>query len=473
MKKTIVGLLDELKSGATTAEALAKAALESAKANAADNAFVSLDEEGALEAARAIDAKRAAGEPLGALAGIPLAVKDNILAKGLRCTCGSKILGNFVAPYDATATERLRAAGAVIVGKANMDEFAMGSTSETSASGPVTNPEWPELIPGGSSGGSAAAVARGTVPAALGSDTGGSIRQPAACCGVVGFKPSYGRVSRWGLVAYASSLDQIGPMANTVEDAALLYDVIAGHDPRDATSATRPSPATLPELEKGDAKVRIGVPRECFGEGLDAGMRDVLQKALDDLKADGAELVDVSLPSLQHAIASYYIIATAEASANLSRFDGVRYGHRSPEANDLESLYRKSRSEGFGKEVQRRILLGTFVLSSGYYDAFYMQAQKVRRLIADDFAKAFAACDVVATPVLPGPPLKRGEGLKDPLAMYLTDIFTVSLNLAGLPGISVPVGSCGGSSASLQLVAPAFEETRLLQSARRLERLRR
>ena len=473
MKKTIVGLLDELNSGATTSEALAKAALESAKANAADNAFVSLDEEGALEAARAIDAKRAAGEKLGALAGIPLAVKDNILAKGLRCTCGSKILGNFVAPYDATATERLRAAGAVIVGKANMDEFAMGSTSETSASGPVTNPEWPELIPGGSSGGSAAAVARGTVPAALGSDTGGSIRQPAACCGVVGFKPSYGRVSRWGLVAYASSLDQIGPMANTVEDAALLYDVIAGHDPHDSTSATRPAPATLPELKNGDPKIRIGVPEECFGEGLDPEMREVLQKALDDLKADGAELVKVSLPSLQHAIASYYIIATAEASANLSRFDGVRYGHRSPEAKDLESLYRKSRSEGFGKEVQRRILLGTFVLSSGYYDAFYMQAQKVRRLIADDFAKAFAACDVVATPVLPGPPLKRGEGLKDPLAMYLTDIFTVSLNLAGLPGISVPVGLCGGSSASLQLVAPAFEETRLLQSAWRLERLRR
>ncbi len=473
MKKTIVGLLDELNSGATTSEALAKAALESAKANAADNAFVSLDEEGALEAARAIDAKRAAGEKLGALAGIPLAVKDNILAKGLRCTCGSKILGNFVAPYDATATERLRAAGAVIVGKANMDEFAMGSTSETSASGPVTNPEWPELIPGGSSGGSAAAVARGTVPAALGSDTGGSIRQPAACCGVVGFKPSYGRVSRWGLVAYASSLDQIGPMANTVEDAALLYDVVAGHDPHDSTSATRPAPATLPELKNGDPKIRIGVPEECFGEGLDSGMRQVLQKALDDLKADGAELVKVSLPSLKHAIASYYIIATAEASANLSRFDGVRYGHRSPEAKDLESLYRKSRSEGFGKEVQRRILLGTFVLSSGYYDAFYMQAQKVRRLIADDFAKAFASCDVVATPVLPGPPLKRGEGLKDPLAMYLTDIFTVSLNLAGLPGISVPVGLCGGSSASLQLVAPAFEETRLLQSAWRLERLRR
>ena len=473
MKKTIVGLLDELNSGATTSEALAKAALESAKANAADNAFVSLDEEGALEAARAIDAKRAAGEKLGALAGIPLAVKDNILAKGLRCTCGSKILGNFVAPYDATATERLRAAGAVIVGKANMDEFAMGSTSETSASGPVANPEWPELIPGGSSGGSAAAVARGTVPAALGSDTGGSIRQPAACCGVVGFKPSYGRVSRWGLVAYASSLDQIGPMANTVEDAALLYDVVAGHDPHDSTSATRPAPATLPELKNGDPKIRIGVPEECFGEGLDSGMREVLQKALDDLKADGAELVKVSLPSLKHAIASYYIIATAEASANLSRFDGVRYGHRSPEAKDLESLYRKSRSEGFGKEVQRRILLGTFVLSSGYYDAFYMQAQKVRRLIADDFAKAFASCDVVATPVLPGPPLKRGEGLKDPLAMYLTDIFTVSLNLAGLPGISVPVGLCGGSSASLQLVAPAFEETRLLQSAWRLERLRR
>ena len=473
MKKTIVGLLDELKSGATTSEALAKAALESAKANAADNAFVSLDEEGALEAARAIDAKRAAGEPLGALAGIPLAVKDNILAKGLRCTCGSKILGNFVAPYDATATERLRAAGAVIVGKANMDEFAMGSTSETSASGPVANPEWPDLIPGGSSGGSAAAVARGTVPAALGSDTGGSIRQPAACCGVVGFKPSYGRVSRWGLVAYASSLDQIGPMANTVEDAALLYDVVAGHDPHDSTSATRPAPATLPDLKNGEAKIRIGVPEECFGEGLDPEMRQVLQKALDDLKADGAELVKVSLPSLKHAIASYYIIATAEASANLSRFDGVRYGHRSPEAKDLESLYRKSRSEGFGKEVQRRILLGTFVLSSGYYDAFYMQAQKVRRLIADDFAKAFASCDVVATPVLPGPPLKRGEGLKDPLAMYLTDIFTVSLNLAGLPGISVPVGLCGGSSASLQLVAPAFEETRLLQSAWRLERLRR
>ena len=473
MKKTIVGLLDELKSGAATSESLTRAALESAKANAAYNAFVSLDEEGALETARAIDAKRAAGEKLGALAGIPVAVKDNILAKGLRCTCGSKILENFVAPYDATATERLRAAGAVIVGKANMDEFAMGSTSETSASGPVTNPAWPELIPGGSSGGSAAAVARGTVPAALGSDTGGSIRQPAACCGVVGFKPSYGRVSRWGLVAYASSLDQIGPMANTVEDAALLYDVVAGHDPRDSTSATRPSPAVLPELKNGEAKIRIGVPEECFGEGLDPEMREVLQKALDDLKADGAELVKVSLPSLQHAIASYYIIATAEASANLSRFDGVRYGHRSPEAKDLESLYRKSRSEGFGKEVQRRILLGTFMLSSGYYDAFYMQAQKVRRLIADDFAKAFSACDVVATPVLPGPPLKRGEGLKDPLAMYLTDIFTVSLNLAGLPGISVPVGSCGGSSASLQLVAPAFEETRLLQSAWRLEQLRR
>ena len=470
--KTLTTMLEELSSGAVTSEALARAALDCAKANASDNAFVSLDEEGAMEAARASDARRAAGKATGALDGVPVAVKDNILAKGQLCTCGSKILENFVAPYDATAVARLREAGAVIVGKTNMDEFAMGSTSETSAAGAVTNPRWPDRIPGGSSGGSAAAVARGTVAAALGSDTGGSIRQPAACCGVVGFKPTYGRVSRWGLVAYASSLDQIGPVAACVEDAARVYDAIAGHDAHDSTSADRPAEPTLPDLKNGSAKVRIGVPRECFGEGVDDEMRQTLQKALDDLKAEGAELVDVSLPSLKHAIASYYIIATAEASANLSRFDGVRYGHRSAEAKDLESLYRKSRSEGFGAEVRRRILLGTYVLSSGYYDAYYMQAQKVRRLVADDFEKAFGSCDLIATPVLPGAPMKRGQGLQDPLAMYLTDVFTVSLNLTGLPGVSVPVGTCGGSSAGLQLIAPSFEEKRLLQCAWRMERLR-
>ena len=462
-------IISQLESG-TSSESLTQQSLQSIVAQKHLNAFVSTLGERALGQARAADARRKAGKTLGPLDGVPVAIKDNLCLIDTRTTCGSKILENFVAPYTATAVEKLEAAGAIIVGKTNMDEFAMGSTNESSHMGPVINPSAPERIPGGSSGGSAAAVAANCVPAALGSDTGGSIRQPAACCGVVGLKPTYGRISRYGLVAYASSLDQIGPIGHTVEDCALLMNVLAGQDPHDNTTSDKPNEDFCAGLGKDITGMRIGVPKEYFGEGLDPKIKTVLMESLAKLEAQGAKLVEVSLPSVRYAISSYYIIATAEASSNLSRFDGVRYTHRAPTARTLNEMYTRSRSEGFGKEVQRRILLGTYVLSSGFYDAYYVKAQKVRRIITDDFNKAFAQCDVIASPTLPSHPLKLGEGLRDPMAMYLSDIYTVSLNLAGLPGISLPCGIADGLKVGLQLVGQPFGETNLLRMASAVER---
>ncbi len=471
-------LQEQLRSGTATSEALVSQSFARIAETQTDNAFLSLRQEQALAEARAIDARRAAGEPLGSLAGIPIAVKDNICVVDSRCSCGSHMLENFTSPYDATAVTRLKAAGAVIVGKTNMDEFAMGSSSETSFFGPVRNPRNPDRIPGGSSGGSAVAVANGSVPLSLGSDTGGSIRQPAACCGVVGLKPTYGRVSRYGLVAYASSLDQIGPFAQTVADAGELLQAISGHDDHDCTSSRHAVDGLLALLDQDLRGVKIGIPAEYFGEGLDPHHRDLLMGLLEKMRAEGALLQPVKLPSMEHAVASYYILATAEASSNLSRFDGVRYTHRAEKPSDLNDLYRRSRAEGFGDEVKRRILLGTFVLSSGYYDAYYMQAQKVRRLINDDFKRAFESCDLIAAPVLPTAPMRLGEGLKDPLAMYLSDIYTVSVNLAGLPGLTVPVGevattgSTERTSTSIQFIGKPFDEARLLQLGAAAERLR-
>jgi aspartyl-tRNA(Asn)/glutamyl-tRNA(Gln) amidotransferase subunit A len=467
---TISDLKKKFENGLSV-ETLISQTLEKVKTNS-HNAFINAREERALESARAIDLAKSQGKDVGFLAGIPIAIKDNICVAGSKATAGSKILENFVSPYNATVTERLEAQGAIIVGKLNMDEFAMGSTSETSFFGNTLNPQDLDRVPGGSSGGSAAVVAADVVPVALGSDTGGSIRQPAACCGVVGLKPTYGRVSRYGLIAYASSLDQIGPLAHTVEDAALVMNAIAGFDSRDCTSAHVQVPDFRALLEQDIKGKKIGIPKEYFGEGLADDQRQVIQKTLDALRSNGAELVDVSLPSLEYAIATYYVLATAEASSNLSRFDGVRYTHRSKEATNLEEMYNKSRSEGFGTEVKKRILMGSYVLSSGFYDAYYMQAQKVRRLIVDDFKKAFVSCDVLAAPTLPSSPMKLGEGYKDPMAVYLSDIYTVSLNLAGLPGISVPCGIDSlGLKSGLQIFGKSFAEAEVLQVARAIERL--
>jgi aspartyl-tRNA(Asn)/glutamyl-tRNA(Gln) amidotransferase subunit A len=468
--KTIREIQDDIQAGKASAESLTKESLAQIEKTQEDNAYISVLQEQALERAAQLDADRAAGKNNGVLDGIPVAVKDNICVEDARATCGSKILENFVAPYNATVTEKLLNAGAVIVGKTNMDEFAMGSTSETSYFGPTKNPQAPDRIPGGSSGGSAAAVANGSVSLALGSDTGGSIRQPAACCGVVGLKPTYGRVSRYGLVAYASSLDQIGPLTNNVADSALLLNVIAGQDDRDNSSAQVATEDFTALLEQDIKGKIIGVPKEYFGKGLDDVVRQELEKGLDRLRAEGAEIKEVSLPSMSYAISSYYVVATAEASSNLSRFDGVRYSHRSADAQNLQEMFTKSRSEGFGEEVKRRILLGTYALSSGYYDAYYVQAQKVRTLIKDDFQKAFQECDVIAGPTMPGLPLEVGKGLEDPMSMYLSDIYTVSLNLAGLPGVSLPCGRVDGLKVGMQLMGKAFAESEILQVASALER---
>jgi aspartyl-tRNA(Asn)/glutamyl-tRNA(Gln) amidotransferase subunit A len=385
---------------------------------------------------------------------------------GLRTTCGSRILGDYAPPYTATAVARLTAAGAIIVGKTNLDEFAMGSSNENSAFGPARNPHNTDYVPGGSSGGSAVAVAAGLAPVALGSDTGGSVRQPASFCGVVGLKPTYGRVSRYGLVAFASSLDQIGPLANTVADAALVLQVIAGHDRHDATSANVEVGDYLAGLNDGVKGLRVGVPAECFAEGLDSEVREHVEAALQQLEAAGAELVEISLPHTKYAVAAYYIIATAEASANLARYDGVRYGFRAEEARTLAELYRRTRDEGFGAEVKRRIMLGTFALSSGYYDAYYEKAQRVRTMLVQDFAEAFNRCEVIATPTAPTPPFKIGEKTADPLAMYLSDIYTVTINLAGLPGVSVPCGmSRAGLPLGAQLIGKPFDEATLLRAS--------
>ncbi|MBK8284022.1 MAG: Asp-tRNA(Asn)/Glu-tRNA(Gln) amidotransferase subunit GatA [Ahniella sp.] len=405
----------------------------------------------------------------GPIAGIPFVHKDLFCTQGARTTAGSAMLSGFVPPYDATVTARLRQAGARCIGKANMDEFAMGSSNENSAFGPVRNPWDLSRVPGGSSGGSAAAVAAGLVPFATGSDTGGSVRQPAAFCGITGFKPSYGRVSRHGMIAYASSLDQAGVLARSIEDCATVLSVLAGADPLDATSVDVPVDAYQAALGAGVVGMRIGVVGSMFGAGVRPEVAATVRSALAELERAGAILVDIDLATLAHAIPAYYVIAPAEASSNLSRYDGVRYGHRAGDVRDLKSLYRKSRSEGFGIEVKRRILGGTYVLSSGYYDAYYLRAQQVRRLIAEDFARAFAGVDVLAGPTTPDVAFRLGEKTEDPLAMYAADINTVAVNLAGLPAVSLPAGLVEGLPVGLQLIAPAFGESRLFAAGQALQ----
>jgi aspartyl-tRNA(Asn)/glutamyl-tRNA(Gln) amidotransferase subunit A len=428
------------------------------------NCFTEVTSEAATASAKEIDSLLAQGKS-APLLGVPIGIKDVICTKGVRTTAGSKILQNFIPPYDATVVKRLKTAGTVSIGKLNMDEFAMGSSNENSAFGPVGNPWNPEYVPGGSSGGSAAAVAARICPATLGTDTGGSIRQPAGFCGIVGLKPTYGRVSRYGVIAYASSLDQVGAFAHNVRDCALVTQAICGADPNDATSVSQPVPAFDKALGKDIKGLRIGIPKEYFVSGLAPDVHDALKKAISTIEGLGAIPVEISLPHTDVAVAVYYILAPAEASSNLARFDGIRYGHRASGKLDLNSLYCKSRSEGFGREVQRRILVGSYVLSSGYFDAYYVKAQKVRSLIAQDFKDAFAQkCDLIVAPTAPTAPFKIGEKVSDPLQMYLNDIFTIPVNLAGLPGMSLPCGfSKEGLPVGLQLIGRPFDEETLFQ----------
>ena len=466
---TLTALRQQLLAGETTPAAILQQ-LESAIAarDGVTGAYLSRDLEAALAEASQADLSL----PLG---GIPIAVKDNMNVLGQPCTCGSRILAeNYRAPYDATVIRKLRAAGAIPFGRMNQDEFAMGSSTENSALQVTRNPRDPARIPGGSSGGSAAAVADTTAIAALGSDTGGSVRQPASHCGVVGLKPSYGRVSRYGLVAFASSLDQIGPLTQSVEDAARILQAIAGFDPLDSTCLDVPVPDYLSNLRDGVRGMKLGVPAEYFGTGIDPGVRKTVEAAIQRLAARGAEIVNISLPHTEHAVATYYVIAPAEASSNLSRFDGIRYGHRTANPSDILDLYKKSRDEGFGPEVKRRIILGTYVLSSGYYDAYYGRAQKVRTLIRRDFEHAFQHVDAILAPVAPTPARKIGSCANDPLHEYLSDIFTLSANLAGIPGISVPCGTTAYDGASLlpvglQILGPHLGEAKLLQIAQAAE----
>lgn len=440
-------------------ESIGKTISDAERLNPELGAFISIDRDGAMATAESLDAD-SSGK---AIAGFTVAIKDNICTKGTRTTCGSKMLEDYVAHYDATAVTRLREAGAAIVGKANMDEFAMGSSNESSAFGPARNPWDPARVPGGSSGGSAVAVASGIVRAALGSETGGSVRQPASLCGIVGLKPTYGRISRYGLVAFASSLDNIGIFGAETSDVAKVLGAIAGHDPLDSTSADVAVPDYASLLDRDIKGKRIGVPRKLFGEGLDADVRDSVENGIESFRRLGAEIIDIELPHANYGIAVYYIIATAEASSNLARYDGVRYGHRTDAASGLREMYFKTRAEGFGEEVKRRVMLGTYVLSSGYYDAYYSKAQKVRALIKQDYRNAFAKCDAILTPTSPSVAFKFGERSEDPIAMYLSDIYTVSANLAGVPGISVPCGlSSEGLPIGLQLQGNFWGEDLLL-----------
>ena len=468
---TIAEARDLLRRRDISASELTRACLEQIKlVDPKLNAFITVCAREAHEQAAAADLRIAAGDA-PALCGIPLAIKDIYATRGVRTTCASKILENFVPPYDATVIARLRAAGAVFVGKANLDEFAMGSSTENSAFGPTRNPHNVERVAGGSSGGSAAAVAADQCLGALGTDTGGSIREPASFCGVVGLKPTYSRVSRYGVIAYASSLDQVGPFAKTVRDAAILMNELAGVDPRDSTCAARPVPDYEAALTGDVTGMRVGVPREYFVDGMNPEVEGAVRAALKAYEAMGARIVEISLPHTRYAIAAYYIVATAEASANLARYDGIRYGLRAAADNNIE-LYNRTRARGFGAEVKRRIMLGTFVLSAGYYDAYYLKGQKVRTLIRGDFERAFADCDVVATPVAPTTAFRLGEKMADPLQMYLSDIFTISVNLAGLPGMSVPCGfDREGLPIGLQLIGPAFGEEPMLRAADAFERL--
>ncbi|KPK99562.1 MAG: glutamyl-tRNA amidotransferase [candidate division Zixibacteria bacterium SM23_73_3] len=440
------------------------------KANPNTNAYVTLLKEQAKESAKRIDDRRSKGENLGALAGLPVAIKDNICTRGVRTTCGSKILSNFVPPYDATVVRRLKEADAVIIGKTNMDEFAMGSSNETSFFGLVKNPFDSQRIPGGSSGGSAAAVALHMATMALGSDTGGSVRQPASLCGVVGMKPTYGRVSRFGLVAFASSLDQIGPITKDVKDCALLSSLICSHDPKDSTSLPE-AESNFTESLEGDVKyIKVGIADEYFGQGLDEEVKEAVMKGITLLEKLGMKVEKISLPHTDKAIATYYVLATAEASSNLARYDGVKYGFRPEEELDLSQMYKKTRSEGFGAEVKRRIILGTYVLSAGYYEAYYAKAQKVRTIIREDFSKAFEKVDVIITPTSPTTAFRIGEKIDDPLTMYLSDIYTTSANLAGIPAISVPCGKDSkGLPIGLQIMGKPLSEDLIFKVAYALE----
>lgn len=472
IERSAADLRQLLLEGAVSAEELASQFLHAIKEREPKvQAFLHVDETAVLSQARAIDEKRKRGEGVGLLAGLPVAVKDNMCSRGELTTCGSKILANFRPPYDAHVIQRLRQADGVLIGRTNMDEFAMGSSTENSAFKMTCNPWDPERIPGGSSGGSAAAVAACMSPLALGSDTGGSIRQPASFCNVVGLKPSYGRVSRFGLVAFGSTLDQIGPLAHDVPSAALLLQAVAGHDPRDSTSIDYPVPAYSDTVDQPLKPLTIGVAREYFGEGLDGEIETAVRSALKVYEGLGAKIRDVSLPHAKYGIAAYYLVATAEASSNLARYDGVHFGHRAEKHGNLIDMMKKSRSEGFGPEVKRRIMLGTYALSSGYKDAYYLKALQVRRLIKDDFDKAFTDCDVVIGPTSPTPPFKIGERSDDPLAMYLADIYTVSCNLAGLAGVSIPCGFMkAGLPIGLQIIGPPMEEAKLLRIARMHEK---
>ncbi len=467
--------LEELRAGiaagSTKAAHLAASYYERIeKKNPRLNVYLSLTKERALEQAARIDALAAKGDPLPPLAGIPIGIKDVLVMKGAPATAASRILQGYQPPYDCTAVKKLEEAGAVLLGKINCDEFAMGSSNENSAYGPVRNPADPERVPGGSSGGSAAAVAANLAVATLGTDTGGSIRQPASFCGVVGVLPTYGRVSRYGLIAFASSLDRIGPLTANVRDAATLLGIIAGHDPCDATSSPAPVPDFAAESDKPAEGLRIGVPKEYFGEGLDPEVRAAVEASIESLKAAGCSVKPVSLPYTRYAVPTYYLIATAEASANLARFDGVRYGYRSPSPENLAAMYSNSRDQGFGAEVKRRILLGTYALSAGYYDAYYLKAQQVRRLLAEEFLRAFAEVDAIVTPTAPTPAFKLGEKSGDPVAMYLADIYTVTASLAGICGVNVPCGATKtGLPVGMQVLAAHLNESTAFRVARAVE----
>jgi aspartyl-tRNA(Asn)/glutamyl-tRNA(Gln) amidotransferase subunit A len=463
-EKTAWELADLLRTRETSAVEITRSCLDRiASVDEKVRAFVTLTGERAIEDARRADALLAEGKGR-AFTGVPVAIKDNMCMKGFRCTCGSRILANFVPPYDAGVVTRLRDEGMVILGLANMDEFAMGSSTETSYWGPTHNPWDPALTPGGSSGGPVAAVASSEVPVSLGSDTGGSIRLPAAFCGVTGIKPTYGAVSRYGLVAYASSLDQIGPVGHDVKDVAVMLNVICGHDPRDSTSVPREYPEFTRFLEKPVSGMTVGMPREFFGLPWDADVSAAIEGVKEVLGRLGVRFVELSLPHLDYGIAAYYIIAPSEASSNLARYDGVKYGHRAERFDGMIDMYRRTRAEGFGPEVKRRIMLGTYALSSGYYDAYYLRAAKVRTLITDDFKKAFASCDAIISPTAPTPAFRIGEKIDDPIQMYLTDVFTIPVNMAGLPGMSVPAGfSKAGLPIGVQFIAPHFREDTLVQ----------
>jgi aspartyl-tRNA(Asn)/glutamyl-tRNA(Gln) amidotransferase subunit A len=469
---TIEAVRNSLSAGITTATAIAEQHFTRIEADdPLIHAWLALDRDYALAQAANIDQLAASGEPLPTLAAVPFGIKDVLSVQGFPATAGSKILAGYRPPYNATVIDRLTTAGAVILGKLNCDEFAMGSSNENSAYGPVHNPRALDRVPGGSSGGSAAAVAAGMAVATLGTDTGGSIRQPASFCGVVGVLPTYGRVSRYGLIAFASSLDRIGPLTNTVADAATVLSVIAGHDPLDATSSPEPVPDYAAELAKPVKGLKIGVPAEYFAEGLDPEVRAAVEAAIEKLRANGAEIHSISLPHTRYAVPAYYVLATAEASSNLARFDGVRYGYRAPDANTLSAMYRNSRDGGFGPEVKRRILLGTYALSAGYYDAYYKKAQQVRTLLTRDFIEAFSHVDAIVTPVAPTPAFKIGEKTDDPMAMYLADIYTVTASLAGICGISVPCGtSTGGLPIGAQILGKHFAEGTVFRVAAAVER---